>query len=142
MKILFLLLTLFTLTSFTTFAQCDKKLLLTSSVTEHLDSSGTIQRTMDENTTIEISKTEIVIAPSGDEHKITGPIKSHECNWSTPYKEGKSVIKAELTDPGGQTMHATITITGKDGKVTLLFQIAEMPDRKIRVTVEKFEEVK
>jgi hypothetical protein len=39
-------------------------------------------------------------------------------------------------------MHATITIEGKDGKITFLMEIEEMPDRKIRVWVDEFGEKK
>jgi len=124
------------------FAQCDKKILITSSVTEYLDSTGTLQRSKDENSSVEINKTDIVITPGDEKHQISGMIKSNTCDWSIPFKEGKSVIKATLTDPRGEIMNATITITGKDGKIILLFELAETPDRKIRITVVKFEEVK
>ena len=125
------------------YAQCEKKVLLTSNVTEHLDASDSLQRSNDEKSTIHIGSTEIKIIPGNDEeHQITGEIKSHTCNWTIPFKEGKSVIKAEMTDPRGETKNATITITGKDGKVTLLFELADMPERKIRVRIDKFEEVK
>ena len=125
------------------YAQCEKKLLLTSTVTEHLNASDSLQRSDDEKSTIEVGKAEITILPGNEaEQKITGVIKSHTCNWTVPYKEGKSVIKAEMSDPRGDTKNATITITGKNGKVTLLFELEEMPDRKIRVTIDKFEEVK
>ena len=125
------------------YAQCEKKVLLTSTVTEHLDGSDSLQRSDDEKSTIEIGKTEITILPGNEvEQKITGVIKSHTCNWTVPYKEGKSVIKAEMSDPRGDTKNATITITGKDGKVKLLFELEDMPDRKIRVIIDKFEEVK
>ncbi len=125
------------------YAQCDKKIILTSTVTEHLDASDSLQRSNEEKSTIEIGKTEITILPGNEaEQKIAGVIKSHTCNWTVPFKEGKSVIKAEMSDPRGDTKNATITITGKDGKVTLLFELEDMPDRKIRVRIDKFEEVK
>ena len=125
------------------YAQCEKKVLLTSYVTEHLDASDSLQKSDDEKSTINIGLTDIKILPgNSEEHQISGVIKSQTCNWKVPYKEGKSVIKAEMTDPRGETKNATITITGKDGKVTLLFELADMPERKIRVQIDKFEEVK
>ena len=140
-KILFPLLLVILAT--TGYAQCEKKVLLTSNLTEHLDGSDSLQRSNEEKSTIEVGKTEITILPGNEqEQKITGVIKSQTCNWTVPFKEGKSVIKAEMSDPRGDTKNATITITGKDGKVTLLFELADMPDRKIRVTIDKFEEVK
>ncbi len=134
---------LFTIIAITGYAQCEKKLLLTSTLTEHLDGFDSLQRSNEEKSTIEIGKSEITILPGNEpEQKITGVIKSQTCNWTVPFKEGKSVIKAEMSDPRGDTKNATITITGKDGKVTLLFELAEMPDRKVRVTIDKFEEAK
>lgn len=119
-------------------AQCDKDLSLTSSRTEYLDAQGVLQRTVEEKSTIEITKTEVTITP-GSDHKMKGTIKSHACNWKVPFKEGKSIIQATFSDEQKGTMNATITIEGKDGGVTLLMEAVEMPDRKIRVPIDKFE---
>lgn len=125
-----------------TYAQCDKKLLLTSSKTEYLDAAYTVQRTVDEESVIEISKPVITIIPGNAENKMTGTIKSDSCNWKLPYKEGKSVLKTTLSDPSGEAKDVTITIEGKEGKLTFLVEIDDMPDKKIRVTLNKFEEKK
>ena len=50
------------------------------------------------------------------------------------------MIKAILSDPTGDAKDVTITIEGKDGKVTLLAEVDEMPDHKIKLTLDKFEE--
>ena len=126
--------------STTVFAQCDKILVLTSSKTDFLDASGTLKKSEDENTVIEIAKTEMTITPGGEENKMSGPVKSVVCNWKTAFKEGKTIIKAILTDRSGDAKDVTITIEGKDGKVTLLAEVDEMPDHKIKVTLDKFEE--
>ena len=137
-KIIFILLVL--VCSTTGFAQCDKILVLTSSKTDFLDASGTLKKSEEENTVIEIAKTEMTITPGGEENKMSGPVKSVVCNWKTAFKEGKTVIKAILTDRSGDAKDVTITIEGKDGKVTLLAEVDEMPDNKIKVTLDKFEE--
>lgn len=137
-KIIFILLVL--VCSTTGFAQCDKILVLTSSKTDFLDASGTLKKSEEENTVIEIAKTEMTITPGGEENKMSGPVKSVVCNWKTAFKEGKTVIKAILTDRSGDAKDVTITIEGKDGKVTLLAEVDEMPDHKIKVTLDKFEE--
>ncbi|MBD0288975.1 MAG: hypothetical protein ICV79_26655 [Flavisolibacter sp.] len=124
------------------FAQCDKPLMLTSSKTEHLDANGTVQRTEDEKSTVEVNKTDVIIRPGNESHNMKGVIKSNTCNWSVPFKEGKSLIKATITNDNGNTMNATLTIEGKDGKLTLLMEVEEMPDRKIRVPIDTFEEKK
>jgi hypothetical protein len=137
-KMIFILLVL--VCSTTVFAQCDKILVLTSSKTDFLDASGTLKKSEDENTVIEIAKTEMTITPGGEENKMSGPVKSVVCNWKTAFKEGKTIIKAILTDRSGDAKDVTITIEGKDGKVTLLAEVDEMPDHKIKVTLDKFEE--
>ena len=122
------------------FAQCDKKIKLSSSKTEFIDTSGNVQDSKDENTIIEISKTSLTITPGEEDHTMTGTIKSSTCNWKIPFKEGKMIIKAVLDDEHGETKNLTITIEGKDGKLTFLGEIEEMPDRKVRLMIDKFEE--
>jgi len=121
-------------------AQCDKRVIIVSSVTEHLK-AGEVERTKEETSTIEFDSKEIHIAP-GDDDPITGTIKSTTCEWKTPFKEGKSVVKATVTDPRGQTFNITVTVEGKEGKISFLQEIEEQPDRKIRLLVDKFEEKK
>jgi hypothetical protein len=125
-----------------TIAQCDKKFVLNSSKTEYLDSTGALQRFVDEPSIIEISNKQISIAPDGTEKKMTGPVKSHECNWKVPYKEGKSIIKAALSDQGGETKNVTITIEGKDGVVTFLATIDDDKSKRIRLKADSFQEMK
>lgn len=120
------------------YAQCDKRSVLTSSVTEYLTSSGEVRKTKDEPTTIEFDSKTISIAP-GD-HFMSGTVTSTTCDWKMPYKEGKTVIKSTIDAGEGQTMNITITIEGKDGKIILLFE--ESPEKRIRITADKFEEKK
>ncbi len=124
------------------FAQCSKKIIFTSSKTEYLDASGTVQKTADEKTVIEANKAEITITPGEEGNKMTGTIKSDTCSWKTPFTEGKSIIKALITGDHGDTKNVTLTIEGKDGKITLLAEMEAMPGKKIRVTADKFEEKK
>lgn len=120
-----------------TFAQCGKKLVLNSVKTEYLDSTNTLQRSVDENTSIEINDSAITIKPA--DNTIIGAVKSQTCSWSVPYKEGKSVIKT-LLKTNNDERNATLTIEGKNGVVTMLVEMAEDPNKKIRVTLTKFEE--
>jgi hypothetical protein len=125
------------------FAQCDKKITVTSSKSEQLDGSGNVQGTRDEKTIVDISATDVNVSVSGDEgdQKLTGKIKSKTCDWKTPYKEGKLVVTTTLNDNGNEK-DFTITIEGKDGKITLLAESPQMPGRKIGLVVDKFEEGK
>jgi len=76
------------------------------------------------------------------DNTMTGTIDSISCDWKTPYKEGKTVIKTVLSGENGRTMNGTITIEGKDGKLLLMAEFEEMPETKIRVMLDKFEEKK
>jgi hypothetical protein len=122
-------------------AQCGKKTILVSSKTEHLDVSGVLQKTVDEKTIIEITKSEITVTP-GEEGTATGNIKSDSCNWRVPFKEGKTIIKALMTDEGGDTKNVTFTIEGKDGKIIILVEMEGMINGKIRLTADTFQEKK
>ena len=123
-------------------AQCEKKIVLNSSKTEYLDASFTVQRTVDEVTVIEIINKEITITPGGSDNQMSGTINSDSCNWKTPWKEGKMVLNTTLVDPRGEAQNVKITIEGKEGKISLLAEIVDNPDRKVRVFADKFEEKK
>ena len=141
MKTLTLILSLLIAGVAASYAQCDKKVVLTSSKTEHLDATGAVKRTDDETAKIEINKAADLQISVNDEHKMTGVIKSETCDWKVPFKEGKTVIKATVSNDQGEDRNVTLTIEGKDGKVTLLFEMEGMTDDRIRVGIDKFAEV-
>jgi hypothetical protein len=121
-------------------AQCDKKLTLTSSHTQHLDANNNVEKTVDEDAVFQISGKDIKILINGN-NEMSGTINSVNCNWTVPFKEGKSVIDTHLEDQSGDPKDATITIEGKDGKITLLAVLKNMPDHKLRLAIDKFEEI-
>lgn len=137
-QVLFLLLAF--ITGGSIYAQCDKKVMLTSSLTEYLDESGQLQRSVDEETIVEYDSKNIMISPAG--RTMEGTIHSMTCDWKTPFKEGRSVIKLSFVRSNGETENMTVTIEGKDGKVTLIAVMESNPGRQIRVAVDKFEEKK
>ncbi len=122
-------------------AQCGKNLVLTSSKTEYLNAAGVVQRTVDEESVIKISKSEVTIAPSGHD-LMTGKITTTTCDWKEPFKTGKTTVEAKFKDGDGTESSATISIEGKAGKIICLMKEKERPDRTIRVTIDKFEEQK
>jgi osmotically-inducible protein OsmY len=140
MKTIILALALMITCGAMSYAQCGKKFTITTSKTDHLDSSGNITRTVDEKAVVVISPTDVNITVN-DNHKMTGTVKSDTCSWPVAYKEGKSIIKAVISDENRDDKNVTITITGKNGKVTLLFEMEGQPDDRIRVAADKFEEV-
>src|SRR5581483_9033338 len=93
MKKISILLVLLATLAFNSYSQCDKKVILTSSTTEHLNGDSTVERTEIEHTQIEFDKNTITIVPGSEDHTMTGSIKSISCNWSIPFKEGKTVLK-------------------------------------------------
>jgi hypothetical protein len=139
MKTIIVILSLLVAGTVISFAQCGKKVVLTTSKTDHLDASGIVTRTVDEKAVVEISQTTLHITVN-DDHKMNGTIKSDSCFWKTPFKEGKTFIKATLNTDEGEKKNVTITIESKDGKVTPLFEMEGMPDDRIRVVADKFEE--
>lgn len=142
MKAIILTFSLLAACSTVCLAQCDKHIILTSSKTQHLDGSGSLQQTADEKTTIDINKSDITVLTSGDngDQKMTGKVKSDSCNWTVPFKEGKSKLNITLSRDDGESRDFTVTIEGKDGKVTLLAESPDMPDQKIKLDIETFEE--
>ena len=141
-----ILITLFLLAagSAMSFAQCDKKVTLTSSKTEHFDANGNLKNSDDEKTLIEFNNTEIAVTVTHDngDDKMTGKVKSNICNWQVPFKTGKTLLNITLNREDGQSRDFTVTIEGKDGKVTLSAESKEEPDDKIQLPIDKFEEAK
>ncbi|MFA6085324.1 hypothetical protein [Mucilaginibacter sp.] len=136
---LILALLLMVAASTVTYAQCDKTATLTSSTTSYIDNDGKVIKSKAEKAIITITKTDITIVPGDEEHKMTGAITSKICDWKIPYKEGKLVVKSTVSGDGGDEKHITVTIEGKDGKVTLTFEAEEMTDKKIWLVADKFE---
>ena len=122
-------------------AQCGKHFTITTSRTEYIDSTGELQREEDENSTVEVSGSEIHINPGNDgQHIMKGKIKTTFCNWQVPYKEGKSIIKGELENEKQEVKAATLILEGKDGKQTAVFYFDAAPNRRIRLPLDSFKE--
>src|ERR1700744_1068428 len=103
------------------YAQCDKKVSLTSSKTQHLDAAGTLKHADDEKTTVVFDKSDIIVSISGEngDQQMTGKVKSATCDWKVPFKEGKTTLNITLTHEGnGESREFTVIIEGKDGKIS------------------------
>ena len=141
MKIFFLSVFFVVITTISTKAQCNQKVIIVSSKTNHLNNNKDVQSSVDETTTIEYDQKEISVSP-GNDQAMHGTIKSVSCEWKTPFKNGKTVLKAALEGQQGQTMNLTITIEGNEGKINFLAEMDENSDEKISIVVDKFEEKK
>jgi hypothetical protein len=141
-KALFILFMLLILGIVFSYAQCGQKQFITASKTEYLKANGEVEKTVDEPTIVEFNKTNITITHGVQSEQMSGIIKSDTCNWKVPFKEGRTVLRADISDPTGEVKTLTITIEGKEGKFSFLAEADGMPDRRIRLVVEKFEEKK
>lgn len=126
---------------FSSRAQCDKNILLTSSATEYLDTSGKVIKTMDEKSRIEIRGKSITIAATGNP-TMTGTFTKPACAWVRAFNTGKSVYHARFEEQGSQAKDVTVTIEGENGIVYLYFVVKDKPGRVIRVKADTFELLK
>ena len=71
---------------------------------------------------------------------MKGDIKNAACNWDKAYKNGKSIIQAQLTEGANDVHDATITIEGENGKLFIMIEMKDHPDMKIKAYVDKYTE--
>lgn len=120
----------------------DTKLRYISKKTENLDSTRKLTDTKDETVTVEVTKTGISIMPANHPSEaLTGNFSHVSCIWKDAFTSGKTIIHAILSDPHGDPKDATITIEGSDGKITILLEAEEFPNSKLRLLVDKHEEL-
>jgi hypothetical protein len=124
------------------YAQCDKKVIIKASKTEYLAPDSSVQRSVEEQSEIMIDKSSITIIPGSEEKKMSGTVNSYTCNFTIPYKDGVMVLKASMSNSGGESRDVTITITSKEGKTSFLAQVDGKNDRRIRLAADSFEESK
>lgn len=140
MKQLFTLLVItFTITN-SSFSQCDKKYILTATGVEILDDQNQVRlKDTQRITTIQYNAKTIEII--SEQTTLYGTIDSMACNWKLPLKDGQTFIRAKLNYENGEQWVTKFTITGKDGKFTLLVDI-EHPEADImRFELNRFEEM-
>ena len=142
MKSIIIALVLLAAGSTVSLAQCDKKISLSSSKTEHFDASGALKHADDEKTVVVFDKSDIAVTiTKGDgDQKLTGKVKSTVCNWKEAFKEGKTTLNVTLNNDNGESRDFAITVEGKDGKIALWAESKEEPDDRIKLDIDKFEE--
>jgi len=83
-------------------AQCNKKILWTSTKEEFLDANGQVTHTDEDSVTLEVSDSGITINHNNiPQDELKGTIKEINCNWSEPFKTGKTTFKSDLTEVSG-----------------------------------------
>ncbi|MGN6440134.1 MAG: hypothetical protein ACTHMM_26640 [Agriterribacter sp.] len=123
------------------FAQCGKKILLTASKTEYLDTAGNVTRSVEEKSTIEIKEKEIIISP-GTNPPMIGSFTVESCAWPSAFKKGKSVYNAHFESSGQEAKDVAIIIEAKDGRLVFIGKVKDQPHKTIRLYPDKFEELK
>jgi hypothetical protein len=139
-KIILLSLGLFTI-SLLTRAQCGKTMVWSASKADFLDAGGNLQETKEDKIVIETSDNQIILK-HGDkpEDILKGNIKELNCNWTTPFKNGKTTFKTLLEEASGDTKDALVTIEGKNGKITIVIVSVSNQGRMIKIEVEDYKE--
>ena len=122
-------------------AQCNKKILLTSTKEEFLDANGQVTHTDEDSVTLEVSDSGITINHNNiPQDELKGTIKEINCNWSEPFKTGKTTFKSDLTEVSGDEHNGNFTIEGKDGQISVLIELTDKGGMKIKLYVNRYEE--
>lgn len=125
------------------FAQCTKKVTWTASKADFLDESGNLQQSKDVKVTIQTTSKEIRIVHSDDEaDTLQGPVKEDTCQWNEPFKKGKTILKADLTERDGTYSNCLLTIEGLEGKILISLKVEAPDGRKfsIKIPVDSYKE--
>lgn len=122
-------------------AQCDGTTKWNCTKMKIVDQSGNLIKEKDENVVVEVSSKNINVTPEDSQDHMTGNVSDYSCKWTEPGKNGKTILKGEVTDNGGKLRHATITIEGVNGRITITLEAPE-ETTKIILDVKDFEKVK
>ncbi|WP_121355830.1 hypothetical protein [Flavisolibacter nicotianae] len=129
------------LLAFSSQAQCEKSLTLTSAKTEFIDSEGKVADVKDLPTTVELTPRHIIVRlKQGDDDIIEGDVKNLKCNWKEAYKSGQVTFGSLLAKTNGETREATFVLEAKDGKLFLTVAMEKMSDRKMRLQIDSYKE--
>src|SRR5438105_2472783 len=102
-RIILLLFVLFIFTKWSN-AQCGKKIMWTSVKEEFLDDSDKVQQAHEDSVIVETSDSAVLINHNNiPEDQLRGTVSEKSCDWKEPYKNGKTVIKTNLTEASGET---------------------------------------
>ena len=123
-------------TGISAYAQCNQRVTFNCTKTDYLDGSGSVQQSKSENTLVNFDNQEVSIVSNGEQ--LSGTVTSSSCDWKKSYREGKTVLKANVTGNKGDAKAATLTMEGKDGNVSLLIEVDNMPSRKLQLSSDSF----
>ena len=94
-----------------------------------------------DSVTLEVSDSGITINHNNiPQDELKGTIKEINCNWSEPFKTGKTTFKSDLTEVSGDEHNGNFTIEGKDGQISVLMELTDKGGMKIKLYVNRYEE--
>jgi hypothetical protein len=141
MKKIIVILLVLTVVSKWSNAQCNKKILWTATKEEFLDANGQVTHADEDSVTLEVSDSGIIINHNNvPQDQLTGTMKEMVCNWSEPFKNGKTSFSSDITEVSGDEHNGIITIEGKDGQISILIELTDKGGMKIKLYVSKYEE--
>ncbi|HTS42880.1 MAG TPA: hypothetical protein VMH01_00685 [Puia sp.] len=124
-------------------AQCDKSVAWHASKVEFLSPTGSLDKEDSEKVIIQTSNAHITIQHGNrDEDILKGDVSNLVCNWTTPFKEGKTSFKTLLEESSGDTKDAVVNIEGKEGKIVITITFESNQGRMIRLKIDSYEETK
>jgi hypothetical protein len=113
-------------------AQCENTVLYKASKTEYLNSKETVENSVAEESTIQISSTQVVLQKNGNgADEVIGSVIGWNCHWTENFKKGKTSFTTVLTKGNGEQRGAGITIEGLGGDLIITLAIEGM-EQKIR----------
>ena len=99
-----------------------------------------VQKTDSHKVTVEVSKRSVAITHNDDPNDaMKGEVKDTNCSWTELYKNGKTTIQARPPEGNNNVHDASLTIEGKDGVISILIELKDHPDMKIKAYVDKYE---
>ncbi|WP_449437044.1 hypothetical protein [Pedobacter steynii] len=125
------------------YAQCNKNFILEANKTDFMDTAGRVTRSQEKPVDISL-KDSVLTIQFGDnrDQVLTGKINKSVCTYKTPFKEGKMVIFADLSNPAGIHQTATLKLSTNAGNTTITYTSLERPNIRIQLSADKFEELK
>ena len=140
MKTLFLFF-LLSVAGLNAMSQCDKKVKWSGAKGEMYNIDGSLMDTKKDSIFLETGSQNISLRFQSDDHTLEATINEKACDWKEPFKNGKAVYHT-TTAIDGQSSDATFTIEAKDGKIILWVEVAIRNERKFKIYLDKYEEIK
>ena len=122
-------------------AQCDKKISWYGVKGEMYNTDGGLMDTRNDSIFLETSPQKILLRFQSDDNTLEATIKEKVCDWKEPFKNGKMTYHT-TTVIDNQTSDATFIVDVKDGKIILWVEVAIRNNRKFKIYLDKYEEVK